>query len=73
MARFQVLAEVAGVVREILARPGDALQADDAVVLVECMKMEIPIASPAAGTVLEVLVAPGERVGEGQAVALLEA
>lgn len=72
MAKIEVLSEIAGVVREICAQPGDALRAEDPVILVECMKMEIPVCSPRAGKLVAVLVAPGEPVSEGQAVASIE-
>jgi biotin carboxyl carrier protein len=45
--------------------------AGDALVIVESMKMEIPIEAPAAGTVTEVRVAEGERIAEGAVVVVL--
>ena len=40
--------------------------------ILESMKMEIPVAAPRAGTVKTLLVAEGEQVAEGQALAVLE-
>jgi biotin carboxyl carrier protein len=40
--------------------------------IIESMKMEIPVASPRAGTVVEIRVAEGEPVKEGQVVAIIE-
>jgi biotin carboxyl carrier protein len=40
--------------------------------ILESMKMEIPITTPIAGTVKEILVAEGEVVQEGQTVAIVE-
>ncbi|HKX41459.1 MAG TPA: biotin/lipoyl-containing protein [Burkholderiaceae bacterium] len=63
--------EVTGNVTKIAACPGAAVAADDAVVIVESMKMEIPVSAVADGVVVDVLVAEGEAVEEGQVLALL--
>ncbi|HEY9064620.1 MAG TPA: acetyl-CoA carboxylase biotin carboxyl carrier protein subunit [Burkholderiaceae bacterium] len=63
--------EVTGNVTKIAARPGESVAADDAVVIVESMKMEIPVSAAADGVVVDVLVAEGEAVDEGQVLALL--
>jgi len=69
MATFEIRCEVAGKVVRIEARTGAAVAADDTLLLVECMKMEIPVAAPAAGVLHALLVAEGEQVAEGQHVA----
>ena len=46
---------------------------DDPVVILESMKMEIPVGAPSAGRVAEILVEEGEAVEEGQEVAVIEA
>lgn len=66
-----LLAEVTGNVSKILVQVGQAVAADEAVVIVESMKMEIPASTDAAGVVVDVLVAEGEAVEEGQVLALL--
>ena len=48
---------------------GQALAAGDAVVVIESMKLEHSLASPAAATVAELLVAPGQQVSPGQVLA----
>ncbi|MES2928170.1 MAG: biotin carboxylase N-terminal domain-containing protein [Pseudomonadota bacterium] len=48
---------------------GQALAAGDTVVVIESMKLEHSLASPAAGTVAELLVAPGQQVSPGQVLA----
>ena len=48
---------------------GQALAAGDTVVVIESMKLEHSLASPAAATVAEVLVAPGQQVSPGQVLA----
>lgn len=71
MADIKVKSEIAGKVWKIEAAPGDALAADDTILILESMKMEIPVDSPAAGTIAEILVAEGDGVAEGQVVAIL--
>ncbi len=68
---MNVIAEVAGKVWKIEARPGTVLGADDIVLILESMKMEIPVVAPAAGELLELRVKEGDMVGEGDVVALI--
>jgi acetyl-CoA carboxylase biotin carboxyl carrier protein len=63
--------EVAGKVWKIIAAAGTSVEADDTILIVESMKMEIPVAAPRRGTVARVLVAEGDLLREGQAVAEL--
>ena len=67
---MKVIAEVAGKVWKIEARPGATLAADDVILILESMKMEIPVVAPAAGKLLELLVKEGDMVNEGDAVAV---
>jgi acetyl-CoA carboxylase biotin carboxyl carrier protein len=69
MANIEVKTEVAGIVWKIVAGAGDAVSGGDTVIILESMKMEIPVPAPASGTVLEILVAEGETVPEGAVVA----
>ena len=64
--------EVAGKVWQVIAAPGTVVAEGDTILVIESMKMEIPVASPHAGTVRAILVGAGEMVQEGQAVALIE-
>lgn len=73
MATFEIRCEVAGKVVRIEAQAGAQLAAEDTVLLVECMKMEIPVPAPAAGVLEAVHVAEGEQIEEGQHVATLRA
>ena len=72
MARLTVEAEVAGTVSKIERREGERVARDEPIMMIELMKMEIPIAAPADGTLVRVLVAEGDLVTEGQQVAILE-
>lgn len=71
MPDIRVKSEIAGAVWQLLKRPGDPVAAEEALLLLESMKMEIPVASPRAGTVREILVAEGEAVAEGDVVAVV--
>jgi len=73
MATFEIRSEVAGKVVRIEAQVGAPLAAEDTVILVECMKMEIPVPAPAAGVLVAIHVAEGEQVEEDQHVATLRA
>jgi biotin carboxyl carrier protein len=71
MATFEIRCEVAGKVVRIEAQAGARVAADDTLLLIECMKMEIPVPAPAAGVLERLLVAEGDAVEEGQHVATL--
>jgi len=72
MARIDVKSEVTGTVWKIERAVGARIEADDELMILESMKMEIPVPAPAAGTVAEIRVAPEESVSEGQVVAVIE-
>lgn len=71
MAATTLQSEVTGTVWKVEVRPGDQVAADQTLVILESMKMEIPVTAPAAGTVIEVLVQEGEAVADGQDVVIL--
>ena len=73
MARITVKSEITCAVWKVTSAVGERLNAEDPILILESMKMEIPVAAPSAGTVRELLVKEGEAVAEGQAVAILEA
>ncbi len=68
----EVKAELVGNLWKIVVEVGQAVDEDDTLMILESMKMEIPITSPTAGTVTQILVAEGEVVQEGQTVAIVE-
>jgi biotin carboxyl carrier protein len=68
----EVRAPITGVVFQITAKPGDAVGAGDPVIVLESMKMEIPVEAPRAGSVKEIRVQEGQTVQEGDTVAVLE-
>jgi biotin carboxyl carrier protein len=56
----------------LAAEAGAAVSEGDDVVLIEAMKMEIPVPSPAAGTLKSILVKVDDVLAEGQTVAIVE-
>ncbi len=72
MSQIKVKSEIFGRVSAIEASVGDRVEEDDALVILESMKMEIPLAAPAGGTVTQILVEVGDRVAEGQEIAAIE-
>lgn len=73
MARFKIESEIAGNVWKIEAKEGDHVDDEDVIMILESMKMEIPVLSPCRGTVAEIRVAETDAVTEGQPVAVVEA
>ena len=69
---MKVNTEVAGKVWKIEARPGAQLAADDVIVIIESMKMEIPVVAPRAGKLAELCVKEGDALNEGDVVAVME-
>jgi len=63
---------IAGLVAAIETAEGAAIEAGATLIIVESMKMEIPVEAQAAGIVRKLLVAVGEQIAEGQAVAEIE-
>jgi urea carboxylase len=72
MTTQAIRSEITGTVWKVVALAGAALQADDPILILESMKMEIPVVAPENGRLLELLVEEGAAVREGQEVALFE-
>ena len=73
MANVAVKSEIAGKVWKIETKIGDSIEEEGQIMILESMKMEIPVLSPKAGTIREIKVSEGEAIGEGQLVAILDA
>jgi len=73
MARVDVRTEITGNVREIVKAAGETVAEEESIVILESMKMEIPVVAPEAGKILEILVKEGDIVKEGSIVARIEA
>ncbi len=64
--------EIQAVIWKISVEIGQKVEIDDVVVILESMKMEIPIESQYYGIVKEILVKEGDNVNEGQEIIILE-
>ncbi|MBI2738562.1 MAG: biotin/lipoyl-binding carrier protein [Rhodospirillales bacterium] len=73
MSTITIKSEIAGTVWKIESRPGDTVETDDTLLILESMKMEIPVLAPRKGSVAEFRVSEGEPVTEGQVLALFTA
>jgi acetyl-CoA carboxylase biotin carboxyl carrier protein len=67
-----VVAEMVANVWKVVVAEGDAVSEGDPIVILESMKMEIPVEAPVAGTVKEVRVQEGGVVQEGDVIAVVE-
>jgi len=72
MPQTRLPSEVTGTVWKIEVREGDAVTEEQTLLVLESMKMEIPVTAPRAGTVLQLLVNEGDSVAEGQDVVVIE-
>lgn len=73
MALVEVPSPMSGSIFELLVSAGDTVTEGQEVVVLESMKMEIPVESPTAGTVGEVRVAEGDAIDEGHVLLTIEA
>lgn len=71
MAINRIESLVTGTVWKLERQAGDTVGQGETILIIESMKMEIPIDAPAAGTLRELLVAEGESVNEGQVLAIV--
>ena len=67
----EVKAPLTGTVWQIVVNVGDSVSEDDDLIILESMKMEIPVGAPHDGTVQEVLVQQGQPITEGQVLVRL--
>ncbi len=69
MAQERVKSEITGKVWKILTPEGAVVEEEETLIIIESMKMEIPVLAPIAGKVLKILVEETQDVSEGQDVA----
>jgi acetyl-CoA carboxylase biotin carboxyl carrier protein len=72
MKSITVSADVAGTVWKIEVAVGDTVDADQDLMILESMKMEIPASAPQGGVVRQILVEPGDAIAEGQDLLIIE-
>jgi acetyl-CoA carboxylase biotin carboxyl carrier protein len=68
----EVRAEMVANVWKVVAAQGDAVEDGDTLVILESMKMEIPVLAESAGTLTELRVSEGQVVQEGDVIAVIE-
>jgi biotin carboxyl carrier protein len=68
----EVEAEVTGSIWKIEKAVGDRVEQEEVILIVESMKMEIPLEAPCAGTIAELRVEEGQGVAEGDVLVVLD-
>jgi acetyl-CoA carboxylase biotin carboxyl carrier protein len=72
MSEQSVQSDISGSVWKIQVKVGDRVSEDDTLIVMESMKMEIPVAAPCAGTILSLQVGEGDTITEGQVLAVIQ-
>jgi acetyl-CoA carboxylase biotin carboxyl carrier protein len=67
----EVRAEMVANVWKVVAQEGQPIEAGDTVVILESMKMEIPVLAETAGTLAKLHVAEGDAIAEGGLIAVI--
>jgi acetyl-CoA carboxylase biotin carboxyl carrier protein len=67
-----LVAELVANVQKVTAKAGDTVGPEDTLVILESMKMEIPVLAEVAGTITEMKVSAGEVVRDGDPIAVIE-
>lgn len=73
MAQQEIESEVTGNVWKIEIKEGDKVAKEDVLIILESMKMEIPVEAPCAGIITKLLVKEEDAVEEDQILAVIEA
>jgi len=69
---MEIKTQIRAIVWKIVKKKGDKVKIDDEIILLESMKMEIPILSEFNGRIKSIEVSEGDEIDEGQIVAILE-
>jgi len=69
---IEVVAPMVGKVVKILVEKGQEVSEDDPVIMLEAMKVEMPVVAPEDGTVLEIKIAEGDTVEGDQVLMEIE-
>jgi biotin carboxyl carrier protein len=72
MPTMNIGSEVTGTIWKVEVEAGQAVSEDETLLIVESMKMEIPVTAPAAGRIAEVKVMEGDAVTDQQVLVVLE-
>jgi len=73
MENVDTLSSVTGAVWKIEKKIGDSVDEGEQIMILESMKMEIPVEAPARGKIISINVNEGDGVEENQVVAVIEA
>jgi acetyl-CoA carboxylase biotin carboxyl carrier protein len=68
----EILAPLDGKVFQLKVKPGDTLEEDEEIMVIEAMKMETPIFAPCDGTIREVKVKEEDQVAENDVLAIID-
>ena len=69
---MEVKSQIKAIVWKVLKKTGDTVKIDDEILILESMKMEIPISSEFNGKIKSIEVSEGDEVDEGQVVAIID-
>jgi acetyl-CoA carboxylase biotin carboxyl carrier protein len=72
MTLTEVTAEITGSVWKIEVNEGNQVEEDDILIIMESMKMEIPLLATTSGTIIEVKVKEGDTISEGDIVVVIK-
>lgn len=72
MAAIQVKSEITGMVWKVLVKEGDQVAEEDTLMILESMKMEIPLTAPESGIVSKICKEEGGEIAEGEVAVILE-
>jgi biotin carboxyl carrier protein len=70
--QHEVVADLVGNVWKIVVSEGDRVAEDDTLVILESMKMEIPVDAPTAGVVTRLAVTEGDTIDDGELIAVID-
>ena len=68
----EIKAHITGTIWKVLVKPNEEVEEGDDLIILESMKMEMPVECPVDGTVLEVKVEEGQPLEDGQVLAVVE-
>lgn len=68
----EIICPMVGKIVKVDVKVGDAVNEDDQIAILEAMKMEMPVVSPASGTIKEILVQAGQEVEADTVIATIE-
>jgi acetyl-CoA carboxylase biotin carboxyl carrier protein len=72
MAEVKVMSELNALIWKVVAAAGDRVEDGQTLIILECMKTEIPVPAPCAGRVLAIAVEEGQVISERQVLVVLE-